>query len=152
MFAFKERLNKLDAIKQTRLDHEQNIRLQNLAKDARETAEKQKQISQNVSQELQIIVAESQMAMRQLDDLLSKYGQLETEDPTLNYVELRDATNLLITEANEQKIILDKSSLEINELIKKIKEFKIPDEKDIETESQDIETTVNSLNAKVCGL
>lgn len=142
----------MDAIKQARLDHEQNIRLQNLAKQARETADRQKQISQNVSQELQTIVAESNSAVRKIDELLAKYEQLETEDPSLNYKELRDATNVLITEANEQKAILEKSSVEMNELIKKIKQVKIPDEKDTEKENQETKTTVGNLNSKTNSL
>lgn len=116
---------------------------------ARETADKQKQTAQNVSQELQTILVESHAAMKKLDDLVAKFEHLETEDPSLNYNELRDATNALIAEANDQRIILDKSSQEINELIRKIKDFKIPDEKESENENLDIKNTVNNLNSKV---
>lgn len=141
-----ERLNKLDSIKQSRLDHEQNIKLQNLAKQARETAEKQKQIAQNASQELQKVLDDAQLTFRKIDEVLLKYEQLETEDPSLNYKELREATNVLIGEANEQKIILDKSSQEINDLIKKVKEFKIPDENESEAENQNLKNTIGALN------
>lgn len=136
-------------IKQARLDHEQNVRLQGLAKQARETAEMQKQIAQNVSQELQRIVEDSHLTFKKLDDILVRYEQLESEDPTLNYKELRDATNHLIVETKDQKTILDKSSKEINELIKKVKDFKIPDEKDSEDENQEIKNSLKNLNSKV---
>lgn len=136
------------------MDHEQNIKLQNFAKQSRETADLQKQIAQNASRDLRTSIDDAHSAFKQLEDVLIKYDVLDAnkeayEFSDFNYDSLKQTTTNLIAEATEQKTILDKSSQDMQDLIKKISNFKIPDEKEMDNLNQDTKNAINDINSKV---
>lgn len=147
--------DKIESIKQGRMDHEQNLKLQNYAKQSRETADKQKEIAQNVSDELRENVEHARIAFRQLQDILGRYesliGLTKEEEFDVSYDMLKSRADALIAEAAQQKKILDESAREAEEFIKKIKEFKVPDDDLIDPDKYDESTRVivEEINSKV---
>ena len=149
-----EQSSRLDAIIKGRLDYEQNDKLQNLAKQSRETAEKQKTTAQTMSDELRSNVEEARKAFKDLQDILSKFEGLEdnkrTDQLSFNYDELKNRANTLASEALEQKELLDESVKGANAFIQKLKDFKIPEDNlnRVEAESEKNKELVEEISTK----
>jgi laminin gamma 1 len=149
-----DKLTKLESIKQARLDHEQNVKLQNFAKQSRETAETQSQLAKNASSDLRISIENAFSSFKDLESILAKYELLEKdlEQPdqfSFNFETLKQTTSNLINETLVQKNILDESNREMQDLIKKIGEFKIPDEKETDSRNGEIKNLITDINPKV---
>lgn len=150
-----EQNGQIDAVIQGRLDYEQNDRLPNLAKQSRETAEKQKEIAQNASNELKKSIQDAHTAFKDLQELLFKYENLDDDRKaqkfTFPYEELKNKADILAVEALNQKELLEQSVKEADLFIEKMKNFKIPEKSLSNTESQigETEKFVKEINSKV---
>ena len=150
-----EQGRQIETVVQGRLDYEQNDRLPNLAKQSRETAEKQKEMAQNAANELKKSVQDAHAAFKDLQELLFKYEALDDDRKVAKlafpYEELKNRADNLAVEALNQKELLEQSAKEANLFIERIKAFKIPEKniKNAEAQTQETEKFVKEINSKV---
>jgi len=153
-----EQNGQIEAVIQGRLDYEQNDRLPNLAKQSRETAEKQKETAQNASNEIKKSIQDAHSAFKDLQELLFKYENIDDdrkEDKyTFPYEELKNKAEHLAVEALSQKELLEQNVKEADMFIERMKKFKIPEKSLSNTESQIVETEkfVKEINSKTASI
>jgi coxsackievirus/adenovirus receptor len=149
----KEQAAQLRAVKETRADQEQNVRLQELARQARESAEAQHHAAQALNERLVAMVADAHKSVRELHELLAKYEQLESDRNAQrlidNYELIKQTASGLRGEAALQKQTLEESLVEANEFIKRLKKFQVPDEQKTDAVNQDYKNSLDKINAKV---
>ena len=149
-----EQSGRLDAVIQGRLDYEQNDKLQSLARQSRETAEKQKATAQAMSDELRRNVEEARRAFKDLQDILARFEGLgenkKAEQLSFDYDELKSRANTLASEALEQKELLDESVKGADAFMQKLKDFRIPEDNlnRVEAESEKNKELVEEIGSK----
>ena len=113
-----EQAGKLEAVKQVRRDHEQNVKMQGFAKQAREVAEGQQDKAATVAERATEMIREAHRALKDLQDVLAKYEQLESgrSARTLfdDYEAIRRTAQTLVTESQMQKQLLDSNVNEVS--------------------------------------
>ncbi len=149
-----EQEEKLNLIKQARSNHDQNIKLQSFAKQAREVAEAQEEQAQILSQRLREMVADAQRAVRDLHSLLLKYDdkkgtELSGSSSIEDFDVIRTSAENLIEEAKQQKISLEDNLKQVNKFIKRLNEFQMPDDKKLDSISQEVKNHLDTFQIKV---
>ncbi len=148
-----QRYERIESIKQSRLDHEQNIKLQTLAKQSRETAKLQEKIAQNFTDLVRNHIRDAQNAFKYLSELAHKYQGLQDDRRldvfNIDYKMLKMRANDLAAEAIEQKQILSESLKQANEIIKQISNFKDNSLVNVEGETMKLNSNAEETNLKV---
>lgn len=151
-----EQKSKLDSVKQARQSHEQNVKLQGFAKQAREQAEQQEDQAQKASDRLRNMISDAYLSIKELQDLVGKYDRMQADrfgqQLTENYETVKQSASSLVTEAREQKTKLEESIREVNQFIKKLEKFEVPDEKKIDGVTKDWTSSLEKFNNKVSHL
>lgn len=127
-----EKKQQLEAIKNEKLNQDHDVRLQNLAKNAREAADQHYQIAHSASELFQKYLNDARKALQQLKDISALQERLEEERQAnilmINYEQIKNQTTSLVQEALAQKVVLDQSVKDAKDLIKKLNDFKVPEE------------------------
>lgn len=128
----KEKREQFETIKTERFNHDHNIKLQELSKQARETSQQQAHLVNLESLKFQKYLNDARKALQQLKDMSVWHERVDEEKQAnilrnINYELIRNQSVNLVRESNEQKEILEVNIRESKELIKKLNAFKIPD-------------------------
>ncbi|CAF0707486.1 unnamed protein product [Brachionus calyciflorus] len=150
-----EQIEKIELIKKNRIDNDLNERLQQMAKQTREAADLQMEQAKELREDVSTNILEAQKALREIQNTLVKYEYLEQDKRLDNFEDLSSlkiAAKNLIKEAEEQKNILDQDIIEANKIILRIKNFKIPNENNFESDNIESINFVNDINLKANSL
>lgn len=149
----KEKKNQLEMIKNERLNQDHNIRLQNMAKQARESSSQHNEIANEFVVRFENYLKDANRALQQIKEIHTLQERLDEERQAnvllISYEQIRNNTDKLIQEALDQKKILDKAVVNANELISKLNEFKVPDESQNDEWVSANKNAVERINKKV---
>lgn len=122
----------LEEIERTNQGSEHHVELQNLAKNARLTADMQVTSADEIRDEIKRYIVDATNALDYLNVVVKGQKRLETEKEfnilELDYGELKANLDGLIEEAKVQKVELESKAAEATQMIEKLAEFVIPDE------------------------
>ncbi|RNA21261.1 Laminin subunit gamma-1 [Brachionus plicatilis] len=142
---------KIEAIKEKKIDNDLNDRLQEVAREARESAESHVKLAKEFAHDISTNIAGAQNALTNIDQILAKYQMFEVDSSMIDFVDfniLATTAQTLRREAVEQKIQLEKDILVAKEVIKRIENFKIPPEFNLDEQDSQTIDLVNAVNSK----
>ena len=142
---------KIETIKEKKIDNDLNDRLQELAREARESAESNAKQAKEFAEDVSRNIAGAKDTLDNIKNMLVKYELFEIDSSMINFVDFNVlvlTADSLRSEAVAQKSQLEKDIQVANDLIKKIENFKIPPEFDLNLFNPETIDLINLINTK----
>ena len=128
----KEKNKQLESIKSERINYDHNVKLQVLAKQARETAYQHNELASDAIIKYQKYLNDARNALKYLKEIIVQKERLDEENQAntleIFYKKIKNDSDNLIKEAIAQKEVLEQTAHEAKEVIKKLTDLKIPKE------------------------